>query len=618
MLSQEIIHTMYRVLAHSVWQGAVILLIGSALLAIVPKQRADLRYRILTICLALNLAAPVATAALLFSRNESGSAIIRDPISEARTSTTDPRIANYSRAIVTSAESSLTGRAFDSTQVGRFGAILVGLWLFGVLVEAARFIGGWVTIRGVVSRGSDASEEFHGRLASIAERMGITRRIALVVSSIVDVPFTSGWLRPVIVIPLSMVTSMEAASVDAILMHELAHIRRYDYLVGVLQSIAMTLLYYHPVTWWLDRRLRIEREYCADQIAVGIVRDRKAYIRALAELEERRSSFSLLAMAADGGSLVARVERLTGASSSGNASGLVTVCAVLALLGGPVAVRAADAAVTGSAAVSAIALKGVVVRGSNDAIVTSASIPITPQASVAGAHVTPESSLAQRWASAVSKSRTNHTRDVIGWFVRSDVTAGNLTVSSTDGTSDSPGPAVFRLAGMRTGEQGVAILLTVDDGVVSAARIRSLQAPLATNGRKFVWLGRVEDGESIAHIERLMGSIHETRFRTELGAALSVHDDDDALTGAERRVMEQDDAEVRAETVAWLARRARTDAEIAIVTAALDDPSPRVRDEALSGSFDNPRVDRNFFEEKAQASQYADVRNEISERLSRR
>ena len=90
---------------------------------------------------------------------------------------------------------------------------------------------------------------------------------------LVDVPTVIGWLRPVVLVPASALAGMTPQQLEAILAHELAHIRRHDYLVNLLQTLVETLLFYHPAVWWLSRRIRIERENCCDDLAVSLCGD---------------------------------------------------------------------------------------------------------------------------------------------------------------------------------------------------------------------------------------------------------------------------------------------------------------------------------------------------------
>jgi GWxTD domain-containing protein len=119
-----------------------------------------------------------------------------------------------------------------------------------------------------------------------------------------------GHFRPVILMPIGLLAGLPAGQIEAILLHELAHIRRYDYLVNVLQRSVEALLFYHPVIWWMSRVIRAERENCCDDVVVAMRGDAHEYAVALAALEQNRWSGREPAVAATGGSLVKRIRRL--------------------------------------------------------------------------------------------------------------------------------------------------------------------------------------------------------------------------------------------------------------------------------------------------------------------
>ena len=129
-------------------------------------------------------------------------------------------------------------------------------------------------------------------------------------STLADVPSVVGWLRPVILVPASAFLQLAPHQLEALLAHELAHVRRHDYLMNLLQSCVETLFFYHPGVWWVGRRMREERENCCDDVAVAVCGDPMVYARALADLEQFRGAVPKLAMAANGGSLFNRIERL--------------------------------------------------------------------------------------------------------------------------------------------------------------------------------------------------------------------------------------------------------------------------------------------------------------------
>ena len=119
-----------------------------------------------------------------------------------------------------------------------------------------------------------------------------------------------GYFRPVILLPVSLITSIPAAQLEAILAHELAHVQRHDFAVNLLQTLIETLFFYHPAVWWLSHRIRVERENCCDDLAVSVLDNRVEYGRALLALEELRGTTTSLALGVRGGSLLDRIQRL--------------------------------------------------------------------------------------------------------------------------------------------------------------------------------------------------------------------------------------------------------------------------------------------------------------------
>ena len=137
----------------------------------------------------------------------------------------------------------------------------------------------------------------------IASRLGLRVAVHVVESALVDAPAAVGWLRPVILLPIAALANLTPSQVEAILAHELIHIRRHDFLVNLAQSVAETILFFHPGVWWVSGQIRAEREHCCDDVAVQVCGDPVDYASALAELEAWRSRGTTLALAATGGSL---------------------------------------------------------------------------------------------------------------------------------------------------------------------------------------------------------------------------------------------------------------------------------------------------------------------------
>ena len=188
-----------------------------------------------------------------------------------------------------------------------------------------------------------APAEWQTVLNRLMDRLRITRAVRLLLSDRVESFSVVGWLRPVILAPAGLLTGLSSAQVEALLVHELAHVRRHDYLVNVLQGIAESLLFYHPAVWWISRQIRTEREHCCDDLAVAASGDVLTYARALAELESSRPAHFKAALAANDGSLVRRIRRLLDPAphphSGSGAAWLLSVLLLAAI--GAFALRAA-------------------------------------------------------------------------------------------------------------------------------------------------------------------------------------------------------------------------------------------------------------------------------------
>ena len=215
----------------------------------------------------------------------------------------------------------------------RFAPYAVSLWLAGVMLLTARLALGWMQLRRIRRSGAAiADPAWQERLCALAKRMGIGTQVRLLKSALVEVPTLIGLLRPVILLPVSVFTGLTPRQLEAILAHELAHVRRYDYLVNFFQTAIETVLFYHPAVWWIGRKLREERENCCDDIAVETMRDRVIYASALVTLEESRAAFPpQFAMAASGASLLGRIRRIAGVDR--RKGGLAPVIAMVLIAG---------------------------------------------------------------------------------------------------------------------------------------------------------------------------------------------------------------------------------------------------------------------------------------------
>ena len=223
---------------------------------------------------------------------------------------------------------------------------LVILWLAGMAALSLRALGGWYLAQSLARRDTLAvPAELLQRCHDLQRRLAVASRVRFLVSRRTNVPLVIGCLRPVILIPLSAVSGLSPHQLEALILHELAHIRRLDAVTNILLTAVETILFYHPAVWWVSRQVRIEREHCCDDFAVSACGDAGLYVEALTSLEEWKVTSGLLLtakLAANGGRLKDRVARLLDAPVQSPKVSLsaMTGLALLSLLAVSVALAA--------------------------------------------------------------------------------------------------------------------------------------------------------------------------------------------------------------------------------------------------------------------------------------
>lgn len=311
------------VLIHFLWQGALIAALAEAMLILTRKASSSLRYLLLCGAMVLCVALPIATWFCLKPiKIESVAKTPRLAIPSVQ-----PLLISRPSFIATQSSSPVIPReggnrrsfALESFAFLKERNVLeaslpyvVLIWVAGVLALSARMLLGWRWLEKLKRSGIPVNTAaWLQRMDSLQKRMRISRTVRLLQSTLVEVPTLIGWLRPVILVPVSFFSSLPPDQIEAILAHELAHVRRFDYFVNWVQTVIETVLFYHPAVWWIGRKLREEREHCCDDLALELVRDRVVYVSALAALEESRTAVLSLAVTGDSdGSLLKRIRRI--------------------------------------------------------------------------------------------------------------------------------------------------------------------------------------------------------------------------------------------------------------------------------------------------------------------
>jgi beta-lactamase regulating signal transducer with metallopeptidase domain len=311
-------------LFHSLWQGAIIALILFLVNLFIKPAR--LRYVIACMALLLMLIVPVVTFGYLTKPHlpqplplaaELEPSHVVLPASETATSLPDNSKVLAS-PIVTASKSQTFSFDLNSwrRQLTPLLANAAILWLLGIAVLSLRLLVQCIYAERFKRKHTlPAQAQWQTLLHRVALHLNINRSVRLLESSLVDVPTVIGFLKPVILLPTSTLMGLTTEQLESILAHELAHIRRHDYLANLLQSLIETLLFYHPAVWWVSHRIRVEREHCCDDVAVAASSNPVTYAKALERLESLRHE-PQLALGANGGNLMHRIKRIVGKSDT--------------------------------------------------------------------------------------------------------------------------------------------------------------------------------------------------------------------------------------------------------------------------------------------------------------
>ena len=172
-------------------------------------------------------------------------------------------------------------------------------WLLFFVLKSLKMISGLLYIQRIRNYKIHAvTEELKHRIEHFSSQIGITRVVRLVQSELAKVPVAMGWLKPMILLPLGITFQLTPEQLDGILWHELAHIRRRDYLVNILQGLVETVFFFNPGLLWLSSLIRTEREACCDDMVLSRMNRKANYLEALlsfgyGEFDQARFAMSI-------------------------------------------------------------------------------------------------------------------------------------------------------------------------------------------------------------------------------------------------------------------------------------------------------------------------------------
>lgn len=300
LLESNTLYFISLTLLHFLWQGLVIAGLLFCVNKLTSNKHSQFRYIFSLFCLLLCVIAPTVTFYVLSQPDE---------IINVSTFTTNDVIASPIAA------SGISNTAHQ-LQLADFTPLVAVLWMTGIIVLSMRLTLQMLQVHRLTTTNivqpSDKLELIFNQLKA---RLFVTKRARLVISLTAHVPMAIGWIKPVVLLPANLASGLSIAQLEMLMAHELAHIKRYDYLVNLVQTFVELVLFFHPAVKWISKQIRQEREYCCDDLAIHHCGNQLVYARALAEAEALRHNIPELAMAATGGDLSSRIHRAVGQHS---------------------------------------------------------------------------------------------------------------------------------------------------------------------------------------------------------------------------------------------------------------------------------------------------------------
>ncbi len=291
-------------LLHFLWQGVLVAMVLKSALFIFNNNKPQLRYVLSAIAMLANFLLPIITFIIVY----------RGEVSSVHAITHSLALTEFIQ------ELKQPDALFSYKELSELLLPLLPYvslaWLTTITLLAGKLLLEISTVNKLPQQGALApSDKLQSRFEQLAKQIQLKITPRLLISLKVEVPMAIGWLKPVVLLPASMVTGLNNAQLEMLILHELAHIRRHDYLVNFLQTLVEILLFFHPAVLWVSRQMRNEREYCSDDIAVQHCGDAVAYAHTLADTaslcrKNHTHTIPDMAMAASGGDLKQRVIRL--------------------------------------------------------------------------------------------------------------------------------------------------------------------------------------------------------------------------------------------------------------------------------------------------------------------
>ena len=331
-LPSNLVHALGVTLFHSLWVGVILAVITSVVIILTRKQKATLRYNLLTACLGIF----VLVMAGLFYQSVVSAPAAENHVMGLGDTITVP---------VNNSPSAVRAVTDVNSQVDRlmnlwvaYSSQIVLVWFLIIFARSIQLLAGIHSVSYLKkTRVFDAGRYWDEKVIMLSAKLEISRTVSILQSGLAKVPLVAGHFKPVILLPLGLLNGLSTAEVEAIISHELAHVKRSDYIVNILQSFVEIVFFFNPAVLWISKLIREERENCCDDLALSCTGNKQDYIKALISCQEFQTDAPELTLAITGrkNQLVQRVSRIVfnnSTSLNGMEKTLLTTSLVFTLL----------------------------------------------------------------------------------------------------------------------------------------------------------------------------------------------------------------------------------------------------------------------------------------------
>ena len=270
ILSNELAQAFAWTLIHSIWQFTLVAILLTLTLKALYKSKSTYRYFIGFGALGICLLMALMTFAIYYMDSLGASSGL-----------------DIQTQYQTFVASSTTGFSLAKllTLIDPYLLAIVNAWLIGSILFFIKFTTGYFYLNSIIKKAT-SNKALNKSLKKIKSKYKINRDVIIKESINITTPIVMGIVKPVILFPLGLVNQLSLHEVNAILAHELAHIKRHDYLFNILQIVVETLFYFHPAIWYISSNIRNERENCCDDLAITHVENNVSYAKTLIKLQE--------------------------------------------------------------------------------------------------------------------------------------------------------------------------------------------------------------------------------------------------------------------------------------------------------------------------------------------